>query len=745
MKPKTAIALTLILVLCLGYILARHSTLLKPSSTAPADDLLLGAKMGKIVTFKITDAAGGAIDFARRGGDWYVERPYQAKAQAWRVDRIVNEIKTLAAHSAAGIENDLSGLDKPLWTITVTDETGKNRVVEIGRQTPSMGFSETRTYVHVPGHDPAWVAYDFAQHFSQPATAYRDKVFVDVATTAVTRITLSGRNSFELARKDGSWKIVAPITAQADGEAVDNLLRQACRIEAEDVVTADAKDLSLYGLAKGQESLLLTLWQKAAAPATQPATRASAPAETPLTVALGSRSNEQIYARRTDSPIVFLVNASLLEGLQPAVVSLRQRQVLDFDAAQVNEIAIEAQGKSAKLHATLGQWTMTAPYQAPATATQVSALLAGLGALKAEDFRDNLAALAGWGLATPRAVVSLALKDRKQRLTLNIGGKSPSGEMTFVQAGAGAPVAVVPTRLIDALPLEPTAYYNNVLLSIPAAQQLVGIDVNRSGSVFSVRKDPAGWKMLAPIATDADTENINKLFARLRELAASKIVFLGEQAPEKFLNAKEFITLTLKTSQPSAATAPATSQANDRTYTLRVVRQDDKVYAMCVGATPVCVGEMPKTFFEELSGELRSRSLWQIDSRSIREIRFIAGGDTFVVRKDGENWTYPKDPFVKLDTGEISAFLAGAGKLQAQAFVDYKTRDLPKYRLDNPWFSLELVQADGKTRRIVVSHIGQDKHDNRYAVIEGLDGIFTVTPKTAASLVKKLDDLKAKQ
>ncbi|MCE5278685.1 MAG: DUF4340 domain-containing protein [Planctomycetaceae bacterium] len=741
MKPKTAIALTLILVLCLGYILVRHSTLLNVADDAPADERLLSPGTSKIVAVRITDAAGASIDFSRRGNEWHVERPYQAKAQSWRVNRMIDEIQSLKATTAAGIDNDLSGLDKPLWILTFTDEAGKNHVIEVGRQTPIMGVSQTRTYVHVPGHDPAWVAYDFARDLDQPASVYRDKVFVDLPTTAVTRVSVRGKNSFELSRRGGRWQIVAPVVAEASDEGVDDLLRRACRIEADDVVASGESDLALYGLAAGQESLLVTLWQKGAA--TQPAsTRASAPAQTPLTIALGAKSTDQIYARRTDSPSVFLVPASLMDALQPPLMALRQRQVLDFDADAVNEIVIEAQGKSATLVSTTGRWAMTAPYATAANEAQIASLLAGLAGLRAEDFSDSLTA----GLTTPRAVISLALKGSKHRLTLRIGGKSPSGEMTYVQAGETAPVAVVPTRTIDPLALEPAAYRDNVLLNIPASEQIVQIDVNRSGSVFSVRKDDAGWKMLAPISAAADDGNIDKLARRVRKLAASKIIFLGNEPPEKFIKAPESITLTLTTREAPAATGPATaaSQPKNRTYALQVVRQEGKIYAIHTGATPAAVGEMPATFFDELSTELRSRSVWNIQSQTVGEIRFIAGDETLAVRKDGQAWTYPKDPYVKLDTGEISAFLAQAGKLQADAFVDYKTRDLPKYRLDNPWFCVELVQTDGKIRRVMVSHIGQNNRDNRYAVVEGLDGIFTISSKTAASLIKKLGDLKAK-
>ncbi|KKK65400.1 hypothetical protein LCGC14_2974500, partial [marine sediment metagenome] len=100
---------------------------------------------------------------------------------------------------------------------------------------------------------------------------------------------------------------------------------------------------------------------------------------------------------------------------------------------------------------------------------------------------------------------------------------------------------------------------------------------------------------------------------------------------------------------------------------------------------------LTRKLYQTLSAELRGRTTWTIDTDTLREVRIVAGKEVLHLRRDGDQWVYPKDPFVKIDPAAVSRYLDRIKTGKAQSFADYKTRNLHKYRLNKPWYVLELT------------------------------------------------------
>jgi len=111
---------------------------LEPTPTMPA--LILGLDTPQIRDIKIEDAQGKRAYFRRLGGSaWVMTEPerqnLEAQIMAVKLDQLtlMSPLSTLADPPSA----DQIGLEKPAYTITVTDEGGKDYVLEIGAETPT--------------------------------------------------------------------------------------------------------------------------------------------------------------------------------------------------------------------------------------------------------------------------------------------------------------------------------------------------------------------------------------------------------------------------------------------------------------------------------------------------------------------------------------------------------------------------------------------------------------------------------
>ena len=757
MKPRTAMILSSILVVCIAYMALRNVDWFKPDSD-PDGGKVFEPTVTQCMSIVVVDADKKELAFVRRDKDWYLDKPIRARAQQWQVDNLAGSLKDLTGREVQDIGDDLTGLDRPLWKITFTDDQGKTHELHVGRQAPMIGARDARTYVRAGEGPVLSVAVDFADALRKPAHAFRDKTILQLDTGSIVRITVAGRENYELARQEGAWAFVAPFSVPADRAAVDRLLRRACTLVADDIVAGDTGDLAAYGLKAGSESLRLTLWQRADPPTARTSPADTQPAEQkpkPYVIAFGTRSKDKVYARRADTDDVFVLSASSVDNLQPKPVTLRKRELFDFRADDVDEVVLDVPKAPATLKRRGRQWHMDKPYAGPGNDTAVRKLLTKVAGLKAEHFRDNVSSLAGYGLAPPRATITLGLKGKSRRPVLLIGSETPSKEMTFVKPGAAASVAVVKTADVKSLLAQAPAYWTTELLKIPPRAEVGRLVVQRGRKTFTVRrdeKDPAKWALLAPLRVDADTKSVKAIVDGLRAMKAEEIIFLGDKTPDKFTRAKEIIVAAVtatETTQAPPQTRPASGpkpadRKVTRTYVVNVVRIDGKVYAMRPGEKIAAIGLCGGKLYQTLSAELRGRTTWTIDTDTLREVRLVAGKEVLHLRRDGDKWVYPKDPFVKIDPAAVSRYLDRIKTGKAQSFADYKTRNLHKYRLNKPWYVLELTDRDGNVRKITVSHTGEKDKANRYAVADGTDGVFTLSVSDAGEMVKRLDDFKKK-
>ncbi len=773
MKPKTAIILAALLVLCIAFALFRGDLFTSPKPEEPGQEQkLFEPAPGKCVALTIEGKAQ-KMAFKKVDDVWRMVEPIRAKAEDWPVNDVADAFKDLKGRPAGDVGSETTGLDKPLWKVTIVDDKKASYRLLVGRPRP---MQSSQTYVRPAKSEQDFIVdVDFAYKLNKPLSDFRDKTVLDLKTDKIARLEVLGKLSYELVKKDDKWGIVKPISAAADKDEVKKLLDEAARVTAGEFVADAPKDLAAYGLT--QPRLLVRIEMEPEKPTTTPATTQAAPKPGKSHgLALGKQVGEKIYAKLLDEPAVFKVDKSMLEDLQPKLVNLRVKKVLRLAADDITGVEIDVPAGKAALAKKNGQWEMTAPLKGKADEDTVKKLLDGAADLKADSFKDSVAILKTYGLDSPTAKLTFSLAGKGETISLLIGGETPSGEMTFVKSAAGLAVAVVETDDLKNLLAEPATYWDRTLLKLADGERTVRLQLRRIDETFTLARDANDdWSLSTPLAAPADSDHVNKLIDHLADLSADKIVHLGKQAPQSFARATEIMQViattertpeppeptTKPTTQPTTepttqATRPATTQPTTgpattrpapkpiiKTYNVTVAKVSLHAYAWVPGGKIVSVGEFAPSLYDDLAGELRSRKIWEIDPDKIRNIKLTAGKDSLELRKDGKTWTYTADRYVKIDADKVESFLKDIKEPGAKKFVAHKApTDLSKHGLDKPWLRLELTDEKGGKSTLALSHAGATKMEDRYGTASTVQGVFELEASTIEKMTKTLKDFR---
>ena len=760
MKPRTAIFLCVVLLAFVAVILVRHTDTFKGTwrddqTEAQTRKVWKDGPLKNVKQLTIEPAEGQNIRFVKDGNDWRIVEPIEDRAWSYMLDDIIRPLEDLQyiSDSAQGDPDApgvaLTGLDHPKWTVTLKDEDDQVRVLKVGKTVPLSGGKTT--YVQSPGDQRTYIVeLNFSAALSVPIQNFRNRIVIQIDKERIDRILIEGPQTTELIKRDGKWKIIAPISAASDQAGVDDLLRKLSRFKIRKFLDDNPKTLRPYGLEPGNERLVVRFWTQAQSSNVSP----SVPPKS-YGIALGNKkyTEGERYAKLLDSPRVFLVRVSTIEDLQPSLFALRDKEIIPIETEDVIRVELDLPGDKVELINKDGQWFMTKPYQGKANPKTVSTLLMSIKNLKAESFRDDTDQLIGFGLDPARASITIHQLAKSDKRTLLIGKPSPSGEMTFTKRGTSNSIAVVKSTNITPLLSDASRYWDTTIFKLPAETKVTEMTVKRPGSELVLNNKDGTWSITTPLESGTDSDNIDKLIELLKNLRATNIVALGKSSPDKYVHASRRITFTVKTVSelPSptdqTATAPTTVPVKEpvvSTHVLHAARIGRNTYAWSDQPAPISVGQFKADLFDGLSVELRDRNVWKIEPRDIQGIRIEAGDTILELRRDGP-WKYTADPYVRIVDRYVKYFFDDIKDLQAEKFATYvppTDSEMKKFALDDPWLTLTLTDTDGVKKQITVSHKGPDSTQTRYALANSIQGVLVISSDIAAKMARKLEDFK---
>lgn len=400
----------------------------KRGDEADAKTTLLDVEPDAVTALTLT-YGDREIALERRDGAWHLTKPLAAAADDLAVKNLLRAVaEAEIKKSIDDPPQDLLpfGLAPPFVVVTVATADGPLPAIKVGKTT-AVSFS---TYVQRADQPRVSLTGSaFRTAVDKQAKDLRDKTIVSFAEAEVEGLTLQGPGgTVELAKQDGTWRIVAPTALQADNAAVRTLLSTVRNLRATDFANDNpaAADLATYGLAPPQRQLTVR----------------TAAGSTRLDV--GGESEQGLYVRAGDRPTVFVVGKWVAGELDGGVNELRDKTLLSFDPAQASRIAVtRGDGSSYALEPQDGGWAL-AGSDGAVTPAVVDAFVAAVSQLAGTQvLTESADDLAAWGLAPPALTITVSGRDGAPLGTVRIGAHTPDPPATQYTAQRDGDPAVM--------------------------------------------------------------------------------------------------------------------------------------------------------------------------------------------------------------------------------------------------------------------------------------------------------------
>lgn len=342
----------------------------------------------------------------RAGATWQMTAPVAYPAEPAAINRFLEvaaqlrRLSTIAARDLSSQPRGLSdfGLQPPRTTLKFHQYTDALEL-RIGARTP-VG---DQLYCQLAGVDGVQVIdAAFLEYLPRSANDWRNRDLLELRGLAFNRIEVrSGSLGFELQRDPTNqhWQITKPPPAKrADNARINFITQEIQKWRIREFVTDTVStNLETFGLQPPEAELLFGQGTNDL-----------------LTVQFGrspTNNPSLVYARRLSHTNIVLVASDWLNALRRPVNEFRERRLLSFNPAAVDQIQIRAD-ETFTLHRETNQaWRIVEPVNRPADNGLVSNLVESLGTLEVvegEGFvKDVVTDFSPYALATPLKQYSL--------------------------------------------------------------------------------------------------------------------------------------------------------------------------------------------------------------------------------------------------------------------------------------------------------------------------------------------------
>ncbi len=699
---------------------------------------LWSAPPDKVTQLEI-ERGGEKYKLAADAGQWKLSGPFEAGASTADVAPLAALFSRLQALRYDALAPEPKhGFDKPALTATVTtrepkpdsattppEEAPVTRTLQIGNA--AEGDPTARYAKRADGPNTAvFVIPDTTfKAADKPALGWLDRNLLALDPSKVTKVQIAGPTpdaSLTLLRAGPQdWKpegaafpldklLVSHLVSNAASPPVLRLAAYGPAIKWAD-----------FGLEQPAYTFTITTSEK----------------PQPVVLKLGKEEpSGERYLRIGDAPAVAVVSGATTAALARGKLELADRGVLAFDPAKLTAIVRKKGADTFELTQAAGKWEVQKPVKFPAdplTAEELADALSHLRAIKVAAIGPK--DLKTFGLDAPSAEVTLTTTEgtKTTAMTVQIGkpveDAKPNGDRFVKVADTGEPIVkVVAGGVLNKLLGEPIKFKERLLNTgrFVDADQVV---IERGDRKATFAKVDGTWKMIAPVAAEAEQTDLDELVNAVAKLRADELVAekpgdlkpFGLDAPRakvKFLlDGKEVLGILVGAAEKDGPRAFA------------MVEKGELVGLLDAGLTG------------KLLGEYRKRAVWTgVDASQVNLLAISDGKANFVLRKTGPVWADPDKPADAFDTAKVTEVLATLAQLKAERFVADKDANLDLYGLKEPRRVIVLSMPEGggaKTLQIG-SEVGGTSGKRAYARVAepGRTDVFVLSEADTAKLLR---------
>ena len=406
------------------------------------------------------------ITCRRRGNRWFLVSPFEARADAAAVGRLLGALAeiprgdiVLPPRHASREQAVDYGLDIPRARILIAEGSRTNALL-VGRRSP-LGDG---VYVRREGTDGiARISGALLENLPSAPADLRARTLLSGAPGTVTRLELRSPTGYlQLVRApSGEWRLHQPVAARADPTAVAALLDALFSCSIVQFAQDNVSDFTPYGL-QDETTLSVVLTTDLSSPNQLLAFGDPLPSDPDL-----------VYARLQAEPSVYAVPRAARLALARTPADLRARTLPAVDPATLRLLRIEdASGATVELARpdASAPWTLSSPVKAPADPAAVDALLRVWNAAAIETFLPppNLQPAPA---DTPEPDFSRTLVLRLETpagIVQHVLRLAPEGkDATRIRLEGDSTDCILPGRAFLDLPVDSLPYRSAEVLSVP--------------------------------------------------------------------------------------------------------------------------------------------------------------------------------------------------------------------------------------------------------------------------------------
>ena len=359
------------------------------------------------------------------------------------------------------------------------------------------------------------------------AEAEKSKKLLDFSDHEAARLTIEKADTtIVLEHADDTWRLTAPVTTNADDDAVERYLRNLNESEVERVVedsgavASESALLDRYGLQTPRLRVLLELVE-----------------ETKDTLRFGSDSPTErfAYAQRSGpDPKIFTVRAWRFDNLDKGVFDLRDKRVLPFDRDEVREIRLERAGGEdiviIRRDGEGAEWSLTSPVVYPADQDEVDGLLRALNDGEAQEFASedaDEAELREFGLDSDgQSTVSVFLGAERSEKELVIGFTGGGDGGSYARDASQPHVFVVDSTLVGEVGKSLFSLRDKQACPIEDRELVTSLSLERDGErIFEAGRDTSNaWMITFPEQRRAKSWKLNGMLTDLDGMEVEEFV-----------------------------------------------------------------------------------------------------------------------------------------------------------------------------------------------------------------------------
>ncbi len=479
-KLTFSLVVVLLIAAIIFFVIPKTSEQPKPADSTTA----IFSPAPKIKALSFTQDGSLQVAFEKAGDDWKMTAPINASVDSFSVGDIAGTIETLnyrrkfAPESTGDKSAEATGTDKPRNVVKFTDDLGKDHTIYFGKR------SEDGYFATVDGDHTVYVlASNPIDALDKDPDSFRNKTIKQVEITKINRLEVKTPDSdVTLAKSGDKWMITSPISARANDVAVQDIVTafgniQAIKFSELDKNITQLSHPTVWATAWVQDQTPAT--SPATAPATagskpatsNPATAASEPSGTPVTIQFGVFSNpidigsSPVYASLAGAPDVFTYGRESYNKFNHSLQDLRDPSITPAPVRSASAFAISENG-AATLSGTKASdvWNIQAHgLTLPGDASGISDYLGKIADLRAIKFVDNAGDLKSIGLDPPQMKIELTIPGQSQHEVLLVGKPETADPVTPMMRQGEPTVYLVQTAEAKGLTTTPLAFRDHTV------------------------------------------------------------------------------------------------------------------------------------------------------------------------------------------------------------------------------------------------------------------------------------------